>query len=125
MFSKLKSIRKVLNIFLKSLRKHRLTIRKCPYCKPFSSPPMVQLNKLECLSKATLLTWFINICRDCECDAVRVGQFFSFSNPLELCSKHIPAGFAGQGGINKDCTIWLDGAKIPPKYTFKNNIRKD
>jgi hypothetical protein len=25
------------------------------------------------------------------------------------------AGFAGQGVVNKDPTVWLDGAKPPPK----------
>ncbi len=27
-----------------------------------------------------------------------------------------PAGFAGQGILDKDTTFWLDGAKSPPKY---------
>jgi hypothetical protein len=30
--------------------------------------------------------------------------------------------FASQGGINKDPTVWLDGARPPPKYIFKNNM---
>jgi hypothetical protein len=29
------------------------------------------------------------------------------------------AGFAGKGVLNKDPTIWLDGARSPPKYISK------
>ncbi len=25
-------------------------------------------------------------------------------------------------GINKDLTVWLDGARLPHKYVFKNNM---
>ncbi len=35
-------------------------------------------------------------------------------NPLELCSDHFLAGFAGQGVLNKDQTVWLDGARPTP-----------
>jgi len=27
-----------------------------------------------------------------------------------------------RGGVNKDSTVWLDGARPPPKYAFKNNM---
>ncbi len=40
-----------------------------------------------------------------------------------------PAGFAGQGVLNKDHTVWLDGARPNPKSTSKtfklnNNLSK-
>ncbi len=39
---------------------------------------------------------------------VRVGQIFEF-NKWELCLDHF-ADFAGQGGLNKDPIVRLDGA---------------
>ncbi len=33
-----------------------------------------------------------------------------------------PAGFTCQGGIIKDSTVWLNGARQSPNYVFKNNI---
>ncbi len=47
-------------------------------------------------------------------------KFFCLSNPLELRSDHFPAGLCRSWGIKKDPTIWLDGARPPPKYVFKN-----
>jgi hypothetical protein len=46
-------------------------------------------------------------------------KFCSLSNPLELCPDHF---FSWPGGINKYSTVWLDGARPPPKYIFKNNM---
>jgi len=46
-------------------------------------------------------------------------KFLSLSNPLGLCSDH----FSGQPeGINKDPTVWLDGAKPTLRYVFQNNF---
>ncbi len=39
-------------------------------------------------------------------------KFLSLSNPLEQCSDPFPVG------INKDHTVWLDGAGPPPWYIF-------
>ncbi len=40
----------------------------------------------------------------------------------ELCSNNFPARLCHQGGINKDPTVGLDGARPPPKNVFKNNM---
>ncbi len=44
------------------------------------------------------------------------------SNSLELCTYHFPGWLRWPGGINKDPTVWVDGARPPNKYVFKNNI---
>ncbi len=49
-------------------------------------------------------------------------EFSSLSNLLHLCSDHFPGQLCRPGGINKDPTIWLDGARPPPRYISKNNI---
>ncbi len=49
-------------------------------------------------------------------------EFSSLSNPFELCSDHFPGSHWKPGGINKDPTVWLEGAIPPPKYVFTNNI---
>jgi hypothetical protein len=48
-------------------------------------------------------------------------NFFSWSNPLELCSDNFSGWLWHLGGINKN-TVWLDGTRPPPKYVFKNNL---
>jgi hypothetical protein len=35
---------------------------------------------------------------------------------------HFPGWFYWAGDINKDPTVWLDGARPPPKYVFQNNM---
>ncbi len=50
-------------------------------------------------------------------------KFSIMSKPSELCSDHFPANFTGQGGINKDITVWLDGGRPSLKYIFKNSMR--
>jgi hypothetical protein len=52
---------------------------------------------------------------------VLVGRIFEFVK-LELCSDHFPSWLHQPEGINKDPTVWLDGARPPPKYVFKNNV---
>jgi hypothetical protein len=49
-------------------------------------------------------------------------EFLSLSNPMELCSNNFPSWFHRPGGINKDPTAWLVGARPPDTYIFKNNI---
>ncbi len=46
-------------------------------------------------------------------------EFLRWSNPLELCLDHFPGQLSSPGCINKDPTVWLDGARPPPKYIFK------
>jgi hypothetical protein len=48
----------------------------------------------------------------------------SLSNLLDLCSDHFPGWLCWPGGINKDLTVWLDGARRrpAPKYIYKNNM---
>jgi hypothetical protein len=48
-------------------------------------------------------------------------KFLSLSNSLELCSDHFPSWLCRPGGINKDPTVWPDGAR-PSLYIFKNNF---
>ncbi len=48
-------------------------------------------------------------------------KFLSLSNPLELCSDLFPRRLCRPVGISKDQTVWLDGARPPPRYVFKNN----
>jgi hypothetical protein len=52
-------------------------------------------------------------------DIVQNVKFSSLSNPLELCSDHFIGQRCQPGGINKDPTIWIDGARLPLKYIFK------
>ncbi len=40
------------------------------------------------------------------------------SNPLELCSNHFPVSFAGQGVLNRDPAVWLDGARHPLEQKY-------
>jgi hypothetical protein len=40
----------------------------------------------------------------------------SLSNPLELCSDHFSCWLCRPYGINKDLTVWFDGARPAPKY---------
>ncbi len=47
-------------------------------------------------------------------------KFSGWSNPLDWCSDHFPCWLHWPGDINKDLTVWLDGARLPPKYVFKN-----
>ncbi len=49
-------------------------------------------------------------------------EFLSLSNPSELCSENFPDWLCQPEDINKDQTVWLDGARPPPKYVFNNNI---
>ncbi len=49
-------------------------------------------------------------------------KFLSLSNPLELLSNNFPGLLHRPGGINIDPTAWLDGARPPDTYIFKNNI---
>ncbi len=49
-------------------------------------------------------------------------KFLSLSNLLELCSDHFPSWLCKLRGVNKDPTVWLDGARPPPMYNFKNNM---
>ncbi len=36
-----------------------------------------------------------------------------------MCSDHFFAGFDGHKVLNKDPIIWIDGARLPPKYICK------
>jgi hypothetical protein len=38
---------------------------------------------------------------------------------MELNSDHFSAGFSGQEVLNKEPTVWLDGARSNPKSTSK------
>jgi hypothetical protein len=49
-------------------------------------------------------------------------KFLSLWNPLELCSDLFPRQLCRPVGISKDHTVWLDLARQPPKYVFKNNM---
>ncbi len=49
----------------------------------------------------------------------KLAKFLILSNPMELGSNHFPSW---PEGINKDPTVWPDGARLPPKYIFKNNM---
>ncbi len=40
---------------------------------------------------------------------------------MELGLDHFPAGFVCQGGLNKDLTVWLDGAIPPQMYAASIN----
>jgi hypothetical protein len=48
----------------------------------------------------------------------------------ELCSDHFHCQFCQRGGLNKDPTVWLDGARITPNYhihhfvNMKYNFKK-
>ncbi len=46
-------------------------------------------------------------------------EFLSLSNPLEVCLDHFTGQLSSSGCINKDPTVWLDGARPPPKYILK------
>ncbi len=49
-------------------------------------------------------------------------KFSCLSNPMYLCSDHFPSQLCQTRGINKGHTVWLDGARPPPKYVFKNDM---
>ncbi len=49
-------------------------------------------------------------------------KFLSMSNPLELCSDQFSSRFHWAGGINKDPTVWLDGALPPPLSTISKIV---
>ncbi len=49
-------------------------------------------------------------------------KFLNLSNPSELCSDHFPGWLCWPGGINKDPTVWLDGARPPPEHIFKDQL---
>jgi hypothetical protein len=49
-------------------------------------------------------------------------KFLTLSNPLEQGSDHFCCRLCLPGSINKDPTVWLDGARPPSKYIFKNNL---
>jgi hypothetical protein len=49
-------------------------------------------------------------------------EFVSLSKQLELRSDHFPGQRSQPRGINKDPTVWLDGARAPLKHIFKNNM---
>jgi hypothetical protein len=46
-------------------------------------------------------------------------NFLSLSNPLELLSDHFLCQITLLGGIYKDFSIWLDGARPPPELRFQ------
>jgi len=46
---------------------------------------------------------------------IKVHQIGSSPNPLELAQIIFPAGFASHGVLDKDPTVWLNGARPPPK----------
>jgi hypothetical protein len=50
-------------------------------------------------------------------------KFLRQSNPLELCSDQFPTRLSQPGGINKDPTVLLDGARPLSRYSFKINMR--
>jgi len=37
-----------------------------------------------------------------------------FGHVLELCSDHFSSWLCYPGGLNKDCTVWLEGARPLP-----------
>ncbi len=49
---------------------------------------------------------------------VQVGQMFEFVESFGA----IIRSFSMPGNINNDPTVWLDGARPPFKYVFKNNM---
>jgi hypothetical protein len=49
-------------------------------------------------------------------------KFLSLSNRLELCSDQFSSRFHWAGGINKDPTVWLDGALPPPLSTISKIV---
>jgi hypothetical protein len=53
-----------------------------------------------------------------------VHQIGSLSNPSELCSDHFPSRFCQPGVLNKDPTVWLDGARPPPISLIYNSIEQ-
>ncbi len=50
----------------------------------------------------------------------KLDEFLILPNPFELCPDHFPGRLCQPGGICKDPTVWLDGARPPPKYFFKD-----
>ncbi len=53
----------------------------------------------------------------CTFGNVQVGQILNFFESIgAMLRSFLPNGIAGQGGINKDPTVWLDGVRPPPKY---------
>ncbi len=51
-------------------------------------------------------------------------DFLSLSNPFEQCSDNFPGQLCQPGGIYKDPTAWLYGARPPHNYSLKNDIDK-
>ncbi len=51
----------------------------------------------------------------------KAGLYHIYWEPLTLAWTNILACYAMKS-INKDLTVWLDGARPPPEYIFKNNI---
>ncbi len=49
-------------------------------------------------------------------------KFLSLSNPSDLCSDLFIAKLCRPGVINKDPTVWLNGARPHPKYVYKNKM---
>ncbi len=49
-------------------------------------------------------------------------KFSSLSNPLKLRWDHLPSRQSRPWGNNKDPTVWLDGARPPPRYVFRNDM---
>ena len=49
---------------------------------------------------------------------ITVRQIGHSANPLELCSDHFPGSYAGEGVLNKDSTVWLDGARHPLEQKY-------
>jgi hypothetical protein len=55
----------------------------------------------------------------------KVVEISSFSNPLEIVLDDFPTRVCQPAlliTVNKDTTVWVDGARPPSRYVFKNNI---
>jgi hypothetical protein len=52
-------------------------------------------------------------------------EFFSLSIQFDLCPDHFPGQLCRLGGINKDPTVRLDGARPPLKHIFKKRMMFD
>ncbi len=53
---------------------------------------------------------------------VQIGQIFEFVESIAAKHRPFSIGLRLAWGITKDPTVWLDGARSPPKYVFKNNM---
>jgi hypothetical protein len=51
-----------------------------------------------------------------------MSEFFCLLNPLKLSPDHFPVRLLWLGVIYMDLTVWLEGARPPLKYAFKNNM---